>query len=183
MTEVSVETCFLNLKVLSFSSNFLLMLLPLVSGQRGQSIHLLEIQHVKMEEDLCSVDVVQYIKTSRPRAPHTRIKIASYPPELTISSYSCLREYIQRTQKLRGTETMLFISYVKPYKPSLGTPFLDGLKPLLKHVALTLLCSLHTAPGQPLRPKRVRRQSLYTRLWPRLVSVRHKHFIAIILSQ
>ena len=66
---------------------------------------------------------------------------------------------------------------------SLGTPFQDGRKPLLKRLASTLQCSLHTAPGQPLRPKRVRRQSLYTRLWPRLVGARHKHFTDIILSQ
>lgn len=70
-----------------------------------------------MEEDLCSFEVLQHTKTSRPGAPHTRIETARYPPDPTICPYSCLREYIHRTQKLRGTETMLFISYVKPYKP------------------------------------------------------------------
>ena len=104
----------LSLKDLTFK---VLMLLLLVSGQRGQSIHLLDLQHMKMEEDLCSFDVVQHVKISRPGAPPTRIEIARYPPDPTICPYLCLREYIQRTQKLRGTETMLFISYVKPYKP------------------------------------------------------------------
>ena len=104
----------LSLKDLTFK---VLMLLLLVSGQRGQSIHLLDHQHMKMEEDLCSFDVLQHTKTSRPWAPHTRIEIARYPPDKIICPYTCLREYIHRTQKLRGTETMLFISYVKPYKP------------------------------------------------------------------
>jgi len=89
------------------------MLLLLVSGQ---SIHLLDLQHMKME-DLCSFHVLQHTKTSRPGAPHTQIKIAWYSPDPTISQYSCLKEYIHCTQILRGTETMLFISYVKPYKP------------------------------------------------------------------
>ena len=49
--------------------------LALVSGQQGQSIHLLDLQHMKME-DLCCFDVLQHIKTSRPGAAHTRIVIA-----------------------------------------------------------------------------------------------------------
>lgn len=104
----------LSLKDLTFK---VLMLLLSVLGQRGQSIHLLDLQHMKMEEDLCSFEVLQHTKTSRPGAPHTRIETARYPPDPTICPYSCLRENIHRTQKLRGTETMLFISYVKPYKP------------------------------------------------------------------
>jgi len=94
-----------------------LVLLLLVSGQRGQSIHPLDLQHMKMEEDLCSFDVLQHTKTSRPGAPYTRIEIARYSPDPTICPYSCLKEYIHHTQKLRGTETVLFISYVKSYKP------------------------------------------------------------------
>ena len=142
-----------------------------------------DLQHMKMEEYLCSFDVVQHIKTSRPGAPHTRIEIARYPPYPTICPYSCLRKYIQRTQKLRGTETMLFVSYAEPYKPVSRETISRWTKATLKTCqASTLLCSLHTAPGNPLRPKRVRRQSQYTRLWPRLVGVRHKHFTDIILS-
>ena len=160
-----------------------LMLLLLVSGEQGQSIHLLDLQHMKMEEDLCSFHVLQHIKTSRPGAPHTWIKIARYPPDLSMCPYTCLREYIHRTQKLRGTETMLFISYVKPYKPVSRDTISRWTKATLKSVASTLQFSLRTAPGQPLRPKRVRRQSVYTRLWPRLVDIRHKHFTDITLSQ
>ena len=105
----------LSLKDLTFK---VLMLLLLVLGQQGQSIHLLDLQHMKMQDDLCSFDVLQHIKTSRPGAPHTRIEIARYPLDPTSCPYSCLREYIQRTQKLRGTETMLFISYVQ-YSPKI----------------------------------------------------------------
>ena len=124
-----------------------------------------------------------HIKTSRPGAPHTWIEIARYPPDPTICPYTCLREYIHRTQKLRGTETMLFISYVKPYKPVSRDTISRWTKATLKSVASTLQFSLLTAPGQPLRPKCVRRQSLYTRLWPRLVGIRHKHFTNFTLSQ
>ena len=43
--------------------------------------------------------------------------VTRYDPDPTICPFLCLKEYIHRTQKLGGTETMLFISYVKPYKP------------------------------------------------------------------
>jgi len=68
-------------------------------------------------QDLCSFHALQHTKTRRPGAPHTRIEIARYPPDPTTCPFSCLREYIDRTQKFMRTETMLFISYVKPYKP------------------------------------------------------------------
>ncbi|CAH3187169.1 unnamed protein product, partial [Porites lobata] len=52
--------------------------------QRGQSIHLLDLQHVTMEEDNYSFDLAEHIKTSTPRSPHTKIDISVYEPDSTI---------------------------------------------------------------------------------------------------
>ena len=93
------------------------MLLLLVSCQRGQSVHLLDLQHAKMEEDLCSFNVSQHTKTITSGLPHTRIEIARYPPDPAICLFSHLREYIHHNRKLRGSETTLLITYAKPYKP------------------------------------------------------------------
>ena len=90
-----------------------LMLLLLVSGQRGQSIHLLDLHYMKMEADLFSFDVLQHIKTSRPVAPHTRVEI---PPRSDYLPMFMLKGIYPAHSEIRGTETMLFISYVKPYK-------------------------------------------------------------------
>ena len=46
-----------------------LMLILLVSSQRGQSIHYLDLQHLTMEEDNYFFDVAEHIKTSTPRSP------------------------------------------------------------------------------------------------------------------
>ena len=46
-----------------------LMLILLVSIQRGQSIHYLDLQHLTMEEDNYFFDVAEHIKTSTPRSP------------------------------------------------------------------------------------------------------------------
>lgn len=94
-----------------------LMLILLVSSQRGQSIHLLDLQHVTMEEDNYSFDLAEHIKTSTPRSPHTKIDISVYEPDSTICPLACLKAYINKTKNLRNSETQLFISYVRPHKP------------------------------------------------------------------
>ena len=93
-----------------------LLLILLVSSQRGQSIHYLDLQHLTMEENTYSFDVAEHIKTSTPRSPHTRIDIAAYEPDSTICPLSCLKAYINKTKALRNNETKLFISYVRPHK-------------------------------------------------------------------
>ena len=94
-----------------------LMLILLVSSQRGQSIHYLDLQHLNMDEDNYSFDVAEHIKTSTPRSPYTRIDIAAYEPDSTICPLSCLKAYINKTKDLRNDETKLFLSYVRPHKP------------------------------------------------------------------
>ena len=93
-----------------------LMLILLVSSQRGQSIHYLDLQHLTMEEDTYSFVIAEHIKTSTPRNPHTRIDIAAYEPDSTICPLTCLKAYINKTKPLRNNESKLFISYVRPHK-------------------------------------------------------------------
>lgn len=94
-----------------------LMLILLVSSQRGQSVHFLDLQHVTMEDDNYSFDLAEHIKTSTPRSPHTKIDISVYEPDSTICPLACLKAYINKTKNLRNSETKLFISYVRPHKP------------------------------------------------------------------
>ena len=86
-----------------------LMLILLVSSQRGQSIHYLDLQHLTMEEDNYSFDVAEHVKTSTPRNPHTRIDIAAYEPDSRICPLTCLnqqdQENINKTKALRNNET------------------------------------------------------------------------------
>ena len=79
-----------------------LMLLLLVSGQRGQSIHLLDLKHLSEEDQRYSFDILQHTKTSRPGVSPTRIEIARYDSDTTICPLSCLQEYINRTQQFRS---------------------------------------------------------------------------------
>ena len=91
-----------------------LMQILLVSSQRGQSIHYLDLQHLTMKENTYSFDVAEHIESSTPRS--RRIDIAAYEPDSTICPLTCLKAYINKTKALRSSETKLFVSYVRPHK-------------------------------------------------------------------
>ena len=114
------------------------MLILLVSSQRGQSIHYLDLQHLTIEEDNYSFDVAEHIKTSTPRNPHTRIDIAASEPDSTICPSTCLKAYLKKTKALRKNETKLFISYVRPHKTVSGDTVSRWTKETLR------LCGIDT---------------------------------------
>ena len=94
----------------------LLMLLLLVTGQRGQSIHLLNLEGMNLTESSCRFQLLEHIKTSKPGQSSNIIEITEFKPDPKICPLVTLRAYLQRTQVLRKSESHLFISYVKPHK-------------------------------------------------------------------
>ena len=54
------------------------MLILLVSSQRRQTVHSLDLKHLCVEEDKYIFDIDEHMKTSSPRNPNTRIEIARY---------------------------------------------------------------------------------------------------------
>ena len=94
-----------------------LMLILLVSSQRGQTVHSLDLKHLCVEEDKYLFDIDEHMKICSPRNPNTRIEIARYEPDVSICPFTCLKAYINSTKVLRKDETKLFVSYVRPHKP------------------------------------------------------------------
>ena len=92
-----------------------LILILLVSSQRRQTVHSLDLRHLCVEEDKYIFDTVEHMKTSSPRNP--RIEIARYEPDVSICPFTYLKAYINTTKFLRKDETKLFVSYVRPHKP------------------------------------------------------------------
>ena len=92
------------------------MLLLLVSGHQGQTVHCLSLHGMMLQENSCQFQVVKHIKTSKPGMAAAVIKLKKYEPDEDICPLLTLKEYLKRTQYLRGDEEKLFISYQKPYK-------------------------------------------------------------------
>ena len=95
----------------------LVMLVSLVSGQRGQSIQLLDINCMSQTETTCSFVITQNVKQSRPGTKQPVIKLEAYPIDERLCVVTLLKEYLSRTASLRGKHSQLFISYVKPFSP------------------------------------------------------------------
>ena len=94
----------------------LVMLLLLVSSQRGQAIHSLSLQGMTLSGSSCHFQVLEHMKTSKPGTCATVIKVHKYEPDEDICPFLTLKEYLNQTQGLRGDEDKLFISYQKPHK-------------------------------------------------------------------
>ena len=103
---------------LKFLSYKLLMLVALVTGQRGQSFHLMNLEYMIDSTQSVEFSIAEHTKTSRPGARQTVLVLPAYPDDIRICVVSTLRAYLSRTNDLRlGEDKQLFISFVKPHKP------------------------------------------------------------------
>ena len=91
------------------------MLVALVSAQRMQSFHLLDLQFMKTGTDMFEFAFPTHIKQSRPGYKKPSLQLKAYPADPGLCVVTLLREYIARTQEIRGSESKLFISYVRPH--------------------------------------------------------------------
>ena len=94
-----------------------LSLMALISMQRSQTLQALEIgENLIMGPDQCTFKIRTLLKTSKPNNHLRNITFKAYPNDEALCVISCIREYIKRTQVLRGEDTKLFISFVKPHR-------------------------------------------------------------------
>ena len=93
------------------------MLVSLVSAQRGQTIHYLNIDDMISSETSITFILKKPIKQSKPGVQPLVIKFTSYPADPRICVVTTLKAYLACTQSKRGDYKQLFISYLKPFKP------------------------------------------------------------------
>ena len=93
----------------------LLVLILLVSGQWGQTVHLLSIDHMVSVNNCYTFQIVDHLKQSRPSVKNPLVELRPFKDE-TLCAVTTLKEYLTRTQSLRGSESQLFISYNRPFK-------------------------------------------------------------------
>ena len=94
----------------------LVMLIALVSAQRGQSINILDIQCMREASTQFEFLLSEHIKQSRPGYKVPSVVLKAYPDDPSLCVFTHLKEYLKRTKPLRGTEAKLFISFIKPHK-------------------------------------------------------------------
>ena len=120
------------LTLLSLSRKLVTLIL-LISGQRGQALHLLDHRNVQVEEDKIILRFGDLQKQSRPGFHVGELILPAYPMEQGLCVRNTYLAYIKRTKPLRRC-TALFITTQRPH----GRATRDTLSRWVKQV---LQCS------------------------------------------
>ena len=93
------------------------MLLLLVSGQQGQTIHLLDINNMFFSDAKYTFAIPNHLKQSKPGMLNPQVELQSFAKS-SICVVTTLKKYLTRTKALKGSgQSQLPMSYVKPYQP------------------------------------------------------------------
>ncbi|KYQ49813.1 putative tyrosine recombinase xerC-like protein, partial [Trachymyrmex zeteki] len=123
----------------------LVTLLALVSGQRIQTLSLIDIRNIVIKEDLIEIKIPDRIKTSRPGAKQPLLVLPFYKEDPNICPARTLQWYLRRTKDLRGKNKPLFISFKKPFKKVSSQTLSRWLKDMLHKSSInTEIFSAHS---------------------------------------
>ena len=90
----------------------LLMLMLFLSGQRGQSMHLLDVRNMTLTYSSATFRIGDVTKTTRPGNHTSAIAFKAYAPDRRLCVITVLKAYLERTNPVRNS-TKLFLT-IKP---------------------------------------------------------------------
>lgn len=102
-----------NLSLLKLSWKTVALLL-LLTGQRGQSIHLLDIRNLTVSKNSIKIRFGDSLKSTRPGFHQHELYLKGYAPDRRLCIVTVLQEYLERTAPLRNSNE-LFITTQKPH--------------------------------------------------------------------
>ena len=123
------EAASLSIKDLTMKLN---MLLFLTTGQRGQTIHKLDIRFIQELPNGYRITIQEKLKSTRPGKHLAPLELLEFPEEPKLSVTLHLREYLERTNSYRGENSQLLLSYIKPFKPISKDTLSRWIKNVLK---------------------------------------------------
>ena len=101
----------LTLRLLTFK---LVMLVGLITGQRSQSIHLMDLNNMNYYQHGVKFLISEPVKQTAPGKQQPVLVLPEYQPDEKLCAVATLRYYISYTENLRQ-DTRLFISFSKPH--------------------------------------------------------------------
>ncbi|XP_033758533.1 uncharacterized protein LOC117340863 [Pecten maximus] len=115
----------------------LTVLLALLTGQRAQSLHLLDLRNITIDAESVKIRFGDKLKHTRPGHHQQEIVLNSFStPELCI--VNVLTRYLAQTEQLRVGATQLLISYQKPYKPVTRATISRWIKTVLSQAGIDM---------------------------------------------
>ncbi|CAG2208359.1 unnamed protein product [Mytilus edulis] len=101
----------LSLRVLSYK---LVTLLLLLTGQRLQTIHSLDLDDITVTDSNIYIDVRSLLKCSKPGRHLQPIELPAFIEDKSLCIVTVLKEYLARTSCFRKTQKLI-LSCIKPY--------------------------------------------------------------------
>ena len=93
----------------------LVMLCALLTGQRCQTLFLMNLDHMTKTTSSYRFAIDSLVKQSKPGKAQPVLELRKFPGEPKLCAFSAVEQYILRTESLRNNESQLFISCINPY--------------------------------------------------------------------
>ena len=88
----------------------------LAGGQRCQTIHAINVLHIRVLNDKCIIPIYTPLKQTRPGKHMKPMEFKVYTADSKLCVVDNLKEYLTKTAPIRNYP-QLFLSYQKPHKP------------------------------------------------------------------
>ena len=109
-----------------------------MSGQRRQTLQLLDIRNMRLNKFSVKFTVGDLFKQSRTGSHFGEINIVGYPPDRRLCVLTVLTEYINRTKIFRCDTHALFITTQEPYNAASADTFSRWIKDTLKSAGINM---------------------------------------------
>ncbi|GFN80793.1 tyrosine recombinase [Plakobranchus ocellatus] len=120
----------LNVMTLKQLTLRLVMLLCLLSGQRGETIYKIRVNDISFHDNNCFMVFSSLLKTSNPRRHLQPLELRSFTNK-RLCVVSHLQHYLAVTQDFRLGD-QLFLTYIKPHRPIARGTLSRWIKMILK---------------------------------------------------
>lgn len=116
----------------------LAVLLLLLSGQRGQSIHSLDIRNIECSDVSIVLRFGEVLKTSKPGRHLQEIVLPAFNKNPALCVVLAYRDYVKRTLPLRVETDRLFLSTIRPYHRAARDTVSNWVKAVLAEAGINL---------------------------------------------
>ena len=125
----------------------LVTLLALLTGQRCQTLHVLNVSDIMLSKNHVRIKVKELLKHTRPGKHLNLLTIRGYAPDRRLCLITLMQEYLNRTQPLR-THDKLIQSFIRPHGPVTASTIGRWIKTVLLFSGVdTRVFSAHSTRG------------------------------------
>ena len=110
------------------------MLLCLLTTQRCPTLHQFDVNFIQALP--LEGKYQQKLKQSRPRHHLEPIELVEFVDDRKLCVVRHLQEYLKRSQNVRGSNSQLLLSYVKPFEPVTKATISRWVKMVLKQAGI-----------------------------------------------